>query len=66
MSGDGGASPIYRLVTCSPDSVDRVWQPMESLYPPDKPPIPPWNAGVNTDKATDQVNELALPAGCRP
>ena len=48
------------------DSVDQVWQPMESLYPPDKPPIPPWNAGVDADKATDKTNELVLPDGRRP
>ena len=27
------------------DRVDKVWQPMESLYPPDKTPIPAWDAG---------------------
>ena len=48
------------------DSVDQVWQPMESLYPPDKPPIPPWNAGVDADQATDKANELVLPDGRRP
>ena len=26
------------------DRVDKVWQPMESLYPPDKPTIPRWDA----------------------
>ena len=25
------------------DRVDKVWGPMESLYPPGKTPIPPWN-----------------------
>ena len=25
------------------DRVDKVWEPMESLYPPGKTPIPPWN-----------------------
>jgi flavin-dependent dehydrogenase len=48
------------------DSVDQVWQPMESLYPPDKPPIPPWDAGVDVDKATGKANELVLPDGRRP
>ena len=47
-------------------SVDQVWQPMESLYPADKPPIPPWNAGVDADKATGKANELVLPDGRRP
>jgi flavin-dependent dehydrogenase len=48
------------------DAVDQVWQPMESLYPPDKPPIPPWNAGVPADDAAGKANELSLPDGRRP
>ena len=48
------------------ESVDQVWQPMESLYPPDKPPIPPWNAGVDVDKAPEKANELVLPDGRKP
>jgi flavin-dependent dehydrogenase len=48
------------------DAVDDVWQPMESLYPPDKPPIPPWNAGTAADDAADKANELVLPDGRRP
>ena len=44
----------------------RCGQPMESLYPPGKPPIPPWNAGVAADQATDKANELVLPDGRRP
>jgi flavin-dependent dehydrogenase len=48
------------------DTVDQVWQPMESLYPPDKPPIPPWNAGVDADKSVGKANELVLPDGRRP
>ena len=27
------------------DRVDKVWEPMESLYPPGKAPIPAWNIG---------------------
>ena len=27
------------------DKVDKVWGPMESLYPPGKQPIPTWDAG---------------------
>jgi flavin-dependent dehydrogenase len=27
------------------DRVDKVWKPMESLYPPGKAPIPPWDQG---------------------
>src|SRR6266496_1756958 len=40
------------------DRVDKVWKPMESLYPPDKKPIPPWNAGTEADSAPDRINEL--------
>jgi flavin-dependent dehydrogenase len=48
------------------DRVDKVWGPMESLYPADKPPIPAWDAGEPAEQATDKVNELFLPDGARP
>lgn len=48
------------------DRVDKVWAPMESLYPPDRKPIPPWNAGSTVDAATDRTNELFLPDGRKP
>ena len=48
------------------DKVDKVWQPMESLYPPGKAPIPSWNAGTPVDLATHKANELVLPDGRRP
>jgi flavin-dependent dehydrogenase len=48
------------------DDVDQVWQPMESLYPPGKPPILPWNAGTPADDAVGKSNELVLPDGRRP
>jgi flavin-dependent dehydrogenase len=48
------------------DRVDKVWEPMESLYPPDKPPIPPWNAGIPADQAEGKSNELVLPDGRKP
>jgi flavin-dependent dehydrogenase len=50
------------------DRVDKVWGPMESLYPPGKPPIPSWNeASRPGDEETDErINELTLPAGPRP
>jgi flavin-dependent dehydrogenase len=48
------------------DRVDAVWEPMESLYPPDKPPIPPWNAGTPAPLAGNKANELVLPEGRRP
>jgi flavin-dependent dehydrogenase len=48
------------------DRVDKVWLPMESLYPPGKRPIPPWNLGLPVDRATEKANELVLPEGRRP
>jgi hypothetical protein len=48
------------------DRVDKVWKPMESLYPPDKKPIPTWKAGTPVDVATDKANELVLPDGRKP
>jgi flavin-dependent dehydrogenase len=47
------------------DRVDKVWGPMESLYEPDKQPIPAWNAGVPAEKS-ERKNELMLPEGPRP
>ena len=48
------------------DKVDKVWEPMESLYPPDKKPIPTWDAGVPADQTDTKKNELMLPEGRRP
>jgi flavin-dependent dehydrogenase len=48
------------------DRVDKVWQPMESLYPPGKAPIPPWNMGTAQDAAPEKANELSLPDGRKP
>jgi flavin-dependent dehydrogenase len=48
------------------DEVDVVWRPMESLYPPGKRPIPPWNEGVPAHDSEDKANELHLPGGRRP
>src|SRR5690606_20857614 len=48
------------------DTVDRVWQPMESLYGPDKPAIPTWTQGLPQDAAPEKANELILPASPRP
>jgi flavin-dependent dehydrogenase len=44
------------------DKVDEVWQPMESLYPPDKARIPAWDAGSNPEEVPDKVSELFMPA----
>jgi len=48
------------------DRVDKVWSPMESLYPAGKVSIPPWNAGTPQDQAETKANELFLPDGKRP
>ncbi len=48
------------------DRVDTVWQPMEALYPPDKRPIPAWNAGTPQDAAPEKANQLVLPEGAKP
>jgi len=47
------------------DRVDAVWEPMESLYPPDKKPIPSWSAEAAPVDATSKVNELFLPSEIR-
>jgi hypothetical protein len=47
-------------------TVDKVWKPMESLYPPGKLPIPPWFKGTPADQTDEKANELILPEGKRP
>jgi flavin-dependent dehydrogenase len=48
------------------ERVDKVWAPMESLYPAGKIPIPGWSAGAPPEAANGKVNELFLPDGLRP
>jgi flavin-dependent dehydrogenase len=48
------------------DRVDKVWGPMESMYPRDKAPIPAWNAGTSLEDAPQKANELILPEAMRP
>ncbi len=48
------------------EKVDVVWEPMESLYPPDRKPPPPWNSGTPSEVANTKANELLLPEGPRP
>jgi flavin-dependent dehydrogenase len=48
------------------DRVDAIWHPMESLYPPGKPPIPSWDAGTPAAAAGNKINELVLPDGRKP
>ncbi|HEX4915478.1 MAG TPA: NAD(P)/FAD-dependent oxidoreductase [Vicinamibacterales bacterium] len=48
------------------DKVDKVWGPMESLYPPDKKRLMTWREGVRPEAAAHKANELVLPDGRRP
>ena len=48
------------------DRVDAVWEPMESLYPPHKPAIPPWYAGTPAEQLQNKAPHLVLPDGRRP
>jgi flavin-dependent dehydrogenase len=48
------------------DRVDKVWAPMESLYPAGKNTIPTWKQGLPQDLAPEKANELIVPAGARP
>ena len=46
--------------------VDKVWKPMESLYPADKKRLMTWQEGVAPEQAQHKANELVLPDGRRP
>jgi hypothetical protein len=48
------------------DRVDKAWEPMESLYPPDKKTIPSWSAAAPPEVAQNKLNELFLPSGLKP
>jgi flavin-dependent dehydrogenase len=43
------------------DRVDKVWEPLESLYKPGKKAIPTWDAGTPAAQAEGKANELILP-----
>jgi flavin-dependent dehydrogenase len=45
------------------ERVDAVWEPMETLYPPDKKPIPGWTAEAPPEISANKVNELEIPEG---
>ena len=47
-------------------TVDRVWKPMESLYPADKKRLMTWTEGMKPEEAQHKANELVLPDGRRP
>jgi flavin-dependent dehydrogenase len=48
------------------DRVDKVWEPLESLYEPGKLPIPTWDAGTPATLSQDKANELVVPEGRMP
>src|SRR5262249_13280131 len=48
------------------DKVDKVWAPLESLYPPGKTPVPRWDAGTAAEQVPGKANELVLPERLRP
>jgi flavin-dependent dehydrogenase len=48
------------------DKVDKVWAPMESLYPPDKKRLTTWREGMAPEEAAHKANELTIPEGYRP
>jgi flavin-dependent dehydrogenase len=48
------------------ERVDKVWAPMESLYPAGKNTIPSWKQGLPQDQVPEKATELILPEGGRP
>jgi hypothetical protein len=48
------------------DKVDKVWKPMEELYPEGKTAPKAWFAPASEEVTQNKVNELFLPEGHRP
>ncbi len=48
------------------DRVDKVWGPLESLYPPEHKAPPAWDAPPEAEAAAVKAHELVLPDGYRP
>ncbi|HET9704139.1 MAG TPA: NAD(P)/FAD-dependent oxidoreductase [Vicinamibacterales bacterium] len=48
------------------DKVDKVWQPMESLYQPGKMRLMTWREGTTEAQSDQKANQLVLPEGRRP
>jgi len=48
------------------DRVDKVWEPMESLYPQGKVQPPAWDSPANAAIRETKANELVLPSGPKP
>jgi flavin-dependent dehydrogenase len=47
------------------DRVDKVWGPLESMYPAGKEAIPTWDAGLPASEVPEKASELSLPEGRR-
>ena len=47
------------------DKVDKVWKPMESLYPAGKKRLQTWREGETPDAAGQKANELVVPKDLR-
>jgi flavin-dependent dehydrogenase len=48
------------------DRVDKVWEPMESLYPRGRTAPVRWDSPAPANIAENKANELVLPAGHKP
>lgn len=48
------------------ERVDKVWEPMQTLYSDGKSAPKPWNADRSNEADKRRANELVLPAGPRP
>ena len=48
------------------DRVDKVWGPLEALYPEGKTAPPSWDGGTPAENAPGKQNELFLPEGPLP
>ncbi|MCC6394422.1 MAG: tryptophan 7-halogenase [Bryobacterales bacterium] len=48
------------------DKVDRVWEPLESLYPEGKTAPAGWDGGILGDAGFGRQNELTVPEGPKP
>jgi flavin-dependent dehydrogenase len=48
------------------DKVDRVWQPLESMYPDGKTAPEGWDQGVLAENVPGRDNQLILPEGRLP
>ena len=56
-----GAIPDLLIGDLFTDARDRVWAPMESLYPAGKVPIAPWFAGTPAEDVPDKENSFMVP-----